>query len=256
MAKDNPRRSNSHIRNAQRDYWKSRGLPCGICGQPIDYTLGMYVDPVTNKRRMHPMAFVIDEIVPVSKWREGGYSSPEACAQDISNQRPAHYICNARRGDGTRSGALHVVIGAPCSGKTTFVNSNRAVGDIVIDLDAIAKALGSGVDHGASGMFLKVAQAARRAAIDEVMYRHASAWIIHTQPDELQMAEYKRHGALFHIIDPGAETCMQRAKSNGRPDGTGQAIKDWYATRPSYEGVSSSTAGARSADVKQPFDDW
>ena len=42
---------------------------------------------------MHPMAFVIDEIVPVSN---GGDPL------DFSNTRPAHYICNARRGDGTR----------------------------------------------------------------------------------------------------------------------------------------------------------
>jgi hypothetical protein len=100
MAKYNPRRSNSALRNKQRAYWKSRGLPCGICGKPIDYSLGMITD-ATGKRFMHPLAFVIDEIIPVSKWREGGYSSPEQCAQDINNQRPSHYICNAKRGNGS-----------------------------------------------------------------------------------------------------------------------------------------------------------
>ena len=100
MAKYNPRRSNSAIRNKQRAYWKSRGLPCSICGLPIDYSLGMITDDATGKRFMHPYSFVIDEIIPVSKWREGGYKSPEECALDISNQRPAHYICNAKRGNG------------------------------------------------------------------------------------------------------------------------------------------------------------
>ena len=55
---------------------------------------------------MHPMAFVIDEKVPVSRYWEGGYSSKEACAQDVNNQRPAHWICNAKRGNGiARTGA-------------------------------------------------------------------------------------------------------------------------------------------------------
>ena len=39
------------------------------------------------------MSFVVDEVVPVSK---GG--SPF----EFDNTRPAHWICNARRGDGTR----------------------------------------------------------------------------------------------------------------------------------------------------------
>jgi len=48
---------------------------------------------VNGKRRPHPMSFVVDEIVPVSK---GGDPL------DFANTRPAHWICNARRGDGTR----------------------------------------------------------------------------------------------------------------------------------------------------------
>ena len=55
----------------------------------------MVIDRVTGKRRPHPMSFVVDEIVPVSK---GGDPL------DFGNTRPAHWICNARRGDGTRRG--------------------------------------------------------------------------------------------------------------------------------------------------------
>jgi hypothetical protein len=39
---------------------------------------------------MHPMAFVVDEIVPVSK---GGDPL------DFTNTQPTHWICNARKGD-------------------------------------------------------------------------------------------------------------------------------------------------------------
>ncbi|MBQ3329236.1 MAG: hypothetical protein IJI35_14650 [Kiritimatiellae bacterium] len=102
----NPRRANGSKRNRHRQYWKSLGLPCALCGKPIDYSLGLVTDPVTGRKRMHPMAFVIDEKVPVSRYWEGGYSSKEACAQDVNNQRPAHWICNAKRGNGiARTGA-------------------------------------------------------------------------------------------------------------------------------------------------------
>ena len=88
-----PRRKNGAARDKIRNRWKAIGAPCGICGKPIDYSLGYVVDARTGKRRMHPMAFVVDEIIPVSK---GG--SPF----EFSNTRPAHWICNAMRGDGTK----------------------------------------------------------------------------------------------------------------------------------------------------------
>ena len=90
MAKRNPRRSNGARRDGIRKRWRAMGAPCALCGQPIDYSLGMVVDLRTGKRRAHPMSFVVDEIVPVSK---GGDPL------DFANTQPAHWICNARRGD-------------------------------------------------------------------------------------------------------------------------------------------------------------
>ena len=87
----NPRRANGSRRDGIRARWRSIGDPCHICGKPIDYTLGMV--EVNGKRRPHPMSFVVDEIVPVSK---GGDPL------DFATTRPAHWICNARRGDGSR----------------------------------------------------------------------------------------------------------------------------------------------------------
>ena len=89
----NIRYANGNARRKVRARLKARGDVCGICGKPIDYSLGMITDPKTGKRRPHPMSFVVDEVVPVSK---GG--SP----YDINNCRAAHWICNARRGDGTK----------------------------------------------------------------------------------------------------------------------------------------------------------
>ena len=91
MSKPNPRRANGARRNQIIARWRAIGDPCHLCGKPIDYTLGMIVDKRTGKKRMHPMAFVVDEIVPVS---QGGDPL------QFSNTQPAHWICNSRKGDG------------------------------------------------------------------------------------------------------------------------------------------------------------
>ena len=79
--KYNPRYANGNARRKLRERYKAMGLPCGICGAQIDYSLGFIIDHRTGKRRPHPLSFVIDEIVPVSK---GG--DPLA----FDNTRPAH----------------------------------------------------------------------------------------------------------------------------------------------------------------------
>ena len=90
MAKVNPRKANGNARRKIRARWTARGAPCALCGMAIDYSLGMVFDPWTGKRRAHPMSFVVDEIIPVSK---GGDPL------DFANTQPAHWICNARKGD-------------------------------------------------------------------------------------------------------------------------------------------------------------
>lgn len=79
----NPRRANGARRTALRNRVKAMGLPCALCGKPIDYGL-----PAG-----HPMSYELDEIVPVSR---GG--SPF----DIENVQPAHRCCNQAKGDGRR----------------------------------------------------------------------------------------------------------------------------------------------------------
>lgn len=85
----NPRYANGAKRRKNRARIKAMGMPCGICrGRlgPIHY------DEPSDCR--HPLSFVVDEIKPVSRWKEFGYSSARACAEDFDNLQPAHYICN------------------------------------------------------------------------------------------------------------------------------------------------------------------
>ena len=43
------------------------------------------------------MSFVIDEIKPISRWREFGYDSPTQAARDWGNLQAAHWYCNAQK---------------------------------------------------------------------------------------------------------------------------------------------------------------
>ena len=90
----NPRYANGSLRRKYRARFKAMEAECGICkGRfgPIHYD-----EPSDSS---HPLSFVIDEIRPVSKWKAFGYASPRAAAEDWTNLQPAHYFCNAQKGN-------------------------------------------------------------------------------------------------------------------------------------------------------------
>ena len=92
----NPRNENGNLRRKYRARLKAMGAPCGICGGrlgPIHYD-----EPSDAK---HPLSFVIDEIKPVSKWKQFGYESPGAVARDWGNLQAAHYYCNSVKSNHT-----------------------------------------------------------------------------------------------------------------------------------------------------------
>ena len=90
----NPRYSNGHLRRKYRARFKAMDAPCGICkGRfgPIHYD-----EPSDYK---HPLSFVIDEIKPISRYKEFGYESKQAACHDWNNLQAAHYCCNAAKSD-------------------------------------------------------------------------------------------------------------------------------------------------------------
>lgn len=84
MGKPDPRKRNGNARRKLLDRLRAQvaaqGLPCHLCGMPID----------TDLPSGHPMCLEADEIVPVSR---GGNPL------DPANVAPAHRSCNQRRGN-------------------------------------------------------------------------------------------------------------------------------------------------------------
>lgn len=88
----NCRYANGALRRKHRDRLRAMGAQCGICkGRlgPIHY------DEPSDYQ--HPLSFVVDEIIPVSRWQQYGYPSERAAAEDWSNLQAAHYICNSKK---------------------------------------------------------------------------------------------------------------------------------------------------------------
>lgn len=123
---------------------------------------------------------------------------------------------------------IHVVTGPPCAGKSTYVSEHAADGEVTIDFDTIAQALGSKSPHDAPAEIREVAFEARRAAIDALIAGGHDGWVIHTSPTDEQMQRYLDHDAEVHEINPGMDECLARAKADGRPERVSEAIREWF----------------------------
>ena len=126
---------------------------------------------------------------------------------------------------------VHVVTGAPCSGKTTYVREHRAEGDPVVDFDAIAYAMGAEGTQDANRDGYALAAVARAAAIDRLVAAapKRDCWIIACRPSESDRERFEEAGFEFVTCDPGIETCLERAQEDGRPEWTAAAIRRWYS---------------------------
>ena len=124
---------------------------------------------------------------------------------------------------------IHVVSGPPCGGKSTYVGSHAQPGDLIVDYDKIALALGAEESHGAEGIVKQAAFSARDGAIQTAVENpSAESWIIHTSLTDEQKKKYEKADAEFIKIDPGYDECMARARRDGRPERTLDAIEQYY----------------------------
>lgn len=136
---------------------------------------------------------------------------------------------------------IHVVCGPPCAGKSTYVDRHAPPGAVRVDLDRIAEALGSAGSHEHGKPVFEAALAARDAAIRSAAARGDELWAIHTLPTDAQLAEWEAMGAQVRVLDPGRDEAKARARRDGRPEGTEQAIDKWYTklNEAAYERLSS-----------------
>lgn len=125
------------------------------------------------------------------------------------------------------------IMGPSCAGKTTFAQGSRKPGDVVMDFDALTKALGSDIDHDAPEDILDVAFTMRAVGENRIHEGIKSdAWIIRSWLPEDRIKSLGESGARFVVLDPGEEVALHRADLDGRPPHTKDNIRRWYESPP------------------------
>lgn len=172
-------------------------------------------------------ADTVDHVVPVNI---GGRNT-------LDNLRPACGSCNRKRWDRVISGmgaVIHMVVGAPASGKTTYVADHARPGDITLDFDALARCLGATASHDFDPWVNRVAAGAWNGA-----YRAAARLGVPVEVWCIKTDWYDSHGrdildewlALRYdviVCDPGLETCIWRLEAQHRSEAAKQKARDWY----------------------------
>lgn len=163
MAGD-PRYTSSQWRRMRPAIYERDGGICQMCAKPVE-----------------PKGYHVDHVVPVS---EGGdFWSP-------ANLRLTHAKCNLGRRNRrvVQTGAgTHVVLvyGPPGCGKSTHVDAKRGPGDVVVDIDRLAQALGSPDTHDHPDTIRIAATAARRGIVDKLERGElapGTVWLISADP--------------------------------------------------------------------------
>lgn len=123
---------------------------------------------------------------------------------------------------------ITVVLGPPCSGKTTYVAARCEPGDVVIDLDLLAVAFGSMQPWNHSQAHLRIAQAARAAAIAHALgdpQTDHMVWVVLTE--QRQAAQFAVAGAQTIVMDTPLDECERRAVELGRTSAVIDIIRSW-----------------------------
>ena len=193
--------------------------------------------------RCTTIATHVDHIIPVNSG--GPWWEPD-------NLRASCRNCNLTRvnrnpQDAWKQSTTHItlIVGPPGAGKTTHVKTHAKPGDLIIDYDQIAAALGGELanpnhnpqtpqhigGHTPSGNALhKATMSARNALIKSLRQGKTGvkkAWIISANPKAESMFPF--HEVV--VIDPGRDVVLGQVKKAGRPSNWVQLVDQWYLSR-------------------------
>lgn len=129
-----------------------------------------------------------------------------------------------------------LVTGPPCGGKSTYVQDQRAPGDLVLDLDALLEALSGQAGHDQPEALRPLALDARDAVLQRLWTgRHAvrRAWIILCAPTSIDRAPFVAKGCRVVLCTASPDTLLRRAKRE-RPERWVRLVAQWLDVADQY----------------------
>lgn len=139
-----------------------------------------------------------------------------------------HFAChNKIHEKGFQCKKVYIVYGAPCSGKSYYVDSVATDNDLIIDIDRIYNAL----NNSRSDKLLNTVMNTYRYLLDIVKTRNGlwnNAYIIRGLPNAM---ERKRLSDMLDaeliFIDTDKETCLERSKE--KSSDYYKFVEDWFS---------------------------
>lgn len=141
---------------------------------------------------------------------------------------------------------LHIVCGAPASGKTTWTKQRARPGDLVLDLDEIAHSLSGKPLHAWSWHhgWLDAALRYRNELLGQISHKcqWRAAWLIVSEPtaDRREWWAQKMRPSQIVVLKPDITTCLARVdhdpqRAQYRSEQRA-GIERWFATYQPREG--------------------
>jgi predicted kinase len=174
---------------------------------------GLLYDEFSGEPILNTYDIVLHHIQPLTMQNVNDFTislNPENI-QIVTHK--SHNIIHKRFGYCTQQ-KVYYVYGAPCSGKSTFVNNNKGNSDIVLDIDNIWQCLTGGERYFKPAALNKNVFLVRDCVLDMVKTRYGKwerAWVIEGGARKADRErKIKVLGAEPIFVDTDKETCLSR----------------------------------------------
>lgn len=127
---------------------------------------------------------------------------------------------------------VYIVWGSPLAGKTTAVRQMMQYGDIVMDLDALWKAITMQPEYSKPNNVRFNVFALRDNLLDQIKTRHGQwydAYVIGGYPDKYERERLAASlGAELIYCESTMQDCLDRRRESGRPEKWDEYIREWF----------------------------
>lgn len=174
---------------------------------------GILYDEYSGQPLVNSYDIVLHHITPLTMANVNDYSVSLNPANIMIVSQRSHNEIHSRFGFGANS-KVYLVYGAPCSGKTTFVNGIKGNSDLVVDMDNIWQCITGGARYEKPNALRTNAFIVRDALYDSIKTRRGKwerAFVISGEPiasDRNRLISNLGAEAIF--IDTDKATCLER----------------------------------------------